>query len=262
MTPETPSDPPPRRVKVGAKEASLTDEGEGPVWVALHGLPGGARDWRWLAPAMVGVRFLRIELPGFGGTPKEAMPEAGFSARARWAIEVMDALGIERFGVIGHSIGGPLAMAVAGLVPERVRALALIASVGRSEHLGYRKARPMRALAPLIGVPLVGSAMRTVMRKAFEGFGFRGHSDESLEHTLRIVKALSFEDNRRFADGVVAPTLVAWSGDDPIVEAAIGDDLAQVLPSGPRLFFESGGHNLQKSRAVELGQALSLWPQR
>lgn len=262
MTPERPSDPSPREILVRGMAVSLTDEGGGPerpVLVALHGLPGGARDWRWLAPALPGVRFVRLELPGFGGTPRAAMPEVGFEARARWVLEVMSALGVERFAVIGHSIGGPLAMAVAGLGAERVSGLALVASVGLSEHVGYRKAKPMRSLAPLLAVPGLSWAMRPVLRKAFEHFGFRGHSDEALLHTLRIVAALDFERNREFAARVVAPTLVAWTGDDPIVEARVGEELAARLPAGPRLRFESGGHNLQKGRAVELGAELVAW---
>lgn len=237
----------------------LTDEGRGPVLVALHGLPGGARDWRWLAPALTGVRFLRLELPGFGGTPREAMPDPGFEARARWVLDVMTALGVERFAVVGHSIGGPLAMAVAALAPGRVSGLALVASVGLSEHVGYRRAKPMRRLAPLIAVPGVSRLMRPVLRKAFSRFGFRGHPDEALIHTLRIVAALGFVKNRELASRVAAPTLVAWTADDPIVEARVGQELAAALPEGPRLRFETGGHNLQKSQAVELGAALSGW---
>lgn len=255
MTPERPSDPTPRLVWVRGWPASLTDEGDGPVVVALHGLPGGARDWRWLAPALPGVRFIRIELPGFGGTPLE-MADPGLEARARWVLDVVDALGIARFAVMGHSIGGPVAMAVAALGAARVTALGLVASVGLSSHRGYRQAKPMRLLAPLLKVPGLSRAMRPVLRGTFERFGFRGHRDEALRQTLRVVEALDFDENRGFATRVVAPTLVAWCEDDPIVESAIGEALAAVLPDGPRLRFADGGHNPQKTRAIELGAAL------
>lgn len=256
MTPERPSDPETRKVDVLGHAVSVTDEGEGVPVVLVHGLPGGARDWRWFTPAVAG-RCVRIEQPGFGGTPRAAMPEAGFAARARWHLAVCEAMGLERFAVVGHSIGGPLAMAMAALAPERVVALGLIASVGVTMHRGYRRARPMRALAPLMRVPGLAGPMRGLARRAFERFGFRGHSDEALAQTLRVVSALSFEENRRFAEAVKAKTLVAWSGDDPILERQRGEELGGLLPAGPRLYFDTGGHNLQKSRAVETGQALT-----
>lgn len=259
MTPERPNDPTPKRVWVRGWPVSLTDEGEGPVVVALHGLPGGVRDWRWLSPALPGVRFIRIELPGFGGTPREAMADPGLEARARWVFDVVDALGVGRFAVVGHSFGGPLAIAVAAIGAERVTALSLVASAGLSGHRGYRQAKPMWALAPLTRVPGVSRVMRLVLRKTFERFGFRGHHDEALLQTLRIIEVFDFDEVRRFAVRVVAPTLVAWCEDDPIVENAIGEALAAVLPAGPRLRFPSGGHNPQKTRAVELGEALVGW---
>ncbi len=262
MKPERPSDPEVRTVAVGGAVgggvAAYTDEGQGPVVIALHGLPGGARDWRWLGPAVApALRLVRLELPGFGQTPRLAMPDPGFEARARWVLAFADALRIERFAVMGHSIGGPLAMALAGLAPGRVSRLALVASVGLSVHRGYRQAGPMRKLAPLAKVPLLGSAVMTpFIRWAFGRFGFKGHSDEALAHTLAIVNALDFRDNRRFAAAVTVPTLVAWANDDPIIDQAVSEELAAALPAGPRLAFADGGHNIQKSKAVALGEAL------
>jgi len=258
MKPERPSDPEVQTVAVGGGVAAYTDEGQGPVVIALHGLPGGAKDWRWLGPAVVpGLRLVRLELPGFGQTPREAMADPGFEARARWVLAVADALGIGRFVVMGHSIGGPLAMALAGLAPGRVCGLALVASVGLSVHRGYRQAGPMRRLAPLRRVPLLGPAvMAPFMRWAFGRFGFKGHSDAALEHTVAIVNSLDFRDNRRFAAAVAVPTLVAWAMDDPIIDRAVSEELAAALPAGPRLAFAEGGHNIQKTQAVELGAAL------
>jgi pyruvate dehydrogenase E2 component (dihydrolipoamide acetyltransferase) len=258
MKPERPSDPEVRTVAVAGGAAAYTDEGQGPVVIALHGLPGGARDWRWLGPVVApGLRLVRLELPGFGQTPRLAMPDPGFEARARWVLAFADALGVERFAVMGHSVGGPLAMAVAGMAPRRVAGLALVASVGLSVHRGYRQAGPMRKLAPLARVPLLGPALMTpFMRWAFGRFGFKGHSDEALAHTLAIVNSLDFRDNRRFAAAVSVPTLVAWANDDPIIDQAVSEELAAALPAGPRLPFTDGGHNIQKTKAVELGAAL------
>ncbi len=257
MTPDLPSDPVTRVVTLPDGPVSYTDEGAGAPLLALHGLPGAARDWRWLGPAVApGLRFLRVNLPGFGETPLGTLRDPGFEARADLVLRFADALGLERFAVIAHSIGGPAAMALAARAPDGVTALALVAAVGLRPHRGYRKAQAMRWIAPVLRVPGGARLLRPLLRRSFERFGFRGHGDEALVQTVAIVRRLDFAANRAHAAAVRARTLVAWAEDDALIEAAISEELAASLPAGPRLPFASGGHNLQKSRAVELAQAL------
>jgi pimeloyl-ACP methyl ester carboxylesterase len=82
---------------------TYTDEGAGEVVVALHGLPGSVRDWRWLAPALAGVRLVRIDQPGFGGTPLQTEPDSSLAARTRFVLAALAALAIDRFVVLGPS---------------------------------------------------------------------------------------------------------------------------------------------------------------
>jgi pimeloyl-ACP methyl ester carboxylesterase len=56
-----------------------------------------------------------------------------------------------------------------------------------------------------------------------------------------------------------APTLLASCDDDPLVEPAIGEQLGRACPDGPRLRFDSGGHNPQKSQACEIAEVLEPW---
>jgi pimeloyl-ACP methyl ester carboxylesterase len=56
--------------------------------------------------------------------------------------------------------------------------------------------------------------------------------------------------------------MVACARDDPFVEVAISKELYWRCPEGPRLEFPDGGHNIQKSRAVELAAALDAWAQQ
>ena len=62
MTPESPSDPELQTVEVLGGPIAYTDEGEGQPLVAVHGLPGSVRDFRWLAPALPeSIRLLRVD---------------------------------------------------------------------------------------------------------------------------------------------------------------------------------------------------------
>lgn len=240
---------------------SYSDEGEGPVVLALHGLPGSARDWRWLAPALDGVRTIRLEQPAFGGTPRCTEPDPSLAARARFVMSTIDALDLDDIVVLGHSMGGPLALAVAASLPSRVRGLALFASVGLRPHRMIRKlGRPPRELVRVADTPPIRRAILPPLRRGFVRAGFPVTTpDDAILQSMRIVSALSFAEIRAAVAAVRCPTLLAWANDDPLVEEAIGLELASALPEGPRLAFETGGHNVQKSRAIELGQALSAF---
>lgn len=254
MTPEQPSDPPLRAAWLREGPFTYTDEGEGPTLVAVHGLPGSVRDFRWLAPALEGVRLVRLDLPGFGGTPRATAPGITLRERARFVLDALEALGVRDFVVLGHSMGGPLAMSAAA----RARGLALIASVGLRPHRMIRKMGRYPDLPRVFDAPIVGRLLLPALRRRFVQAGFPASTpDEAILQSMRIVGRLPFADVRAAAAAVRCPTLLAWAEDDPLVEGAIGLELARELPAGPRLVFPDGGHNIQKTRAIELGRALS-----
>jgi pimeloyl-ACP methyl ester carboxylesterase len=260
VTPDRPSDPALRSGWLREGPFSFTDEGEGPVVLALHGLPGSTRDWRWLAPSMTGTRFVRLDQPAFGGTPRSTEPDPRLAARARFVLAAMDAMGLEDVVVLGHSMGGPLAVAVAAAAPSRVRGLALLASVGLRPHRLVRKIGRHPDLPRLLDAPLVGRALMPPLRRGFGRAGFPlSTPDAALRQSMRIASGLSFAEIRASVAEVRCPTLLAWALDDPIVEEAIGLELAAALPEGPRVAFETGGHNVQKSRALELAQAITAF---
>ncbi|MDF1562774.1 MAG: alpha/beta hydrolase [Deltaproteobacteria bacterium] len=265
MHPERPSDPEPRVLSLSCGPVSLTDRGESPEGalpvLALHGLPGTVRDFRWLGAALEPhLRFVRVDLAGFGGTPIASAPLATIEGRAAFLPELLDALEIERACILGHSMGGPVALAAAQRWPERFPALALLASVGLRPHRLFRSLPMPGAFALGLRTPLLGWPLRRFYRRGLGSAGFRGHyTDESLIHLATSVAAVSFESIAGMVRGLTAPTLTAWAGDDPFIEAEIFEELDAALPEGPRLVFGAGGHNLQKSQAVEIAEALRAW---
>lgn len=263
MTPpdarESPSDPPLRSVQLAAGPASYTDEGHGPAVLAVHGLPGSARDFRWLAPHVTpAARMIRLELPGFGATPVETEPDPSPAGRARFLLSFLDALGVERPLLVGHSMGGVTACAAADLRPEAFRGLALLASPGMRRHSMLRR-YPLRALDALLSRPLLGRAMAGINRRVFALVGFRRYPDAELYRTVKCAAATSIPEHAERLRRLKLPTLVAWCDDDGFIEPDISEELAAVCPDGPRLRFAKGGHNLQKSHAAEIGEAITAW---
>lgn len=256
--PEKPSDPPVRTARLAGGPFGWTEEGEGPVIVAVHGLPGSVRDWRWLGAALPRtVRFVRLDMPGFGGTPRETAPGPHLDQRGRFVAEALESLGIERCLLLGHSMGGPVALSAAAHAPDRVAKLGLLSSVGLRPHALLRRFHGYRLWARAMDAPLVRKPARVVLKQLFRVAGFpSGIPLEEVAHTTRCLGVLDFDAQRRNTAAWKGPTLCAWADDDEFIEPAVLEEHAAALPAGPRLRWKEGGHNIQKTHATELAEAL------
>jgi pimeloyl-ACP methyl ester carboxylesterase len=96
--------------------------------VLLHGQPGSGADWRQVADRLPSrLQVVALDRPGYGASRRSA---GSFGYNARAVVAELDAQGIERAVLVGHSYGGGVALAVAQLAPERAEALVLLASIG------------------------------------------------------------------------------------------------------------------------------------
>ena len=96
----------------------------------VHGAGADRRDWRDVVPVL--ARFNKVYAPdliGFGDTPRRDFPHTP-EYMAEYLVGFMDSVGIEKATLIGHSLGGRVCLEVALRHPERVRGLALEASMG------------------------------------------------------------------------------------------------------------------------------------
>ena len=115
-------------IETNVVAANVKVEGAGPAIVLIHGF-GAAMDW-WddIAPALAANhRVIRVDLIGHGGT--EA-PRPGYSIERQAALvsAILDKLGVDLVTVIGHSMGGEVATALAEIKPERIERMILIDS--------------------------------------------------------------------------------------------------------------------------------------
>ncbi|NOY28055.1 MAG: alpha/beta hydrolase [Oligoflexia bacterium] len=259
----TPSDPPRQLLTLPNGMVAYIDEGSGPTVLAVHGLPGSARDFRWLAPALCSddaapARLVRVDLPGFGETSVATEPDPSPQGRARVVLALCAALGLERPVLLGHSMGGIVATAAAALNPAAFSGLALVSSPGLRPHASLREL-PVAQVRWLVKHPWLLRRLRPLTRRVFAQAGFVGYPDQALERTLACVGATSITQHARRVHALALPTLVAWCEDDPMVDPDILAELANACPPGPRLRFATGGHNPQKTHAQELAQALRTW---
>lgn len=264
MHPERPSDPAPLTVELSRGPLAYVDEGprDGTPALALHGLPGSVRDFRWLAPAVsTNGRFLRLDFPGFGDTPERTAPDFDVDSRAALVIEAMDALGFDRVDLLGHSMGGVIATAVAERWPSRVARLLLLATPGLVEHRGLRR-MPYRTGARLLRSERRARWLRPVVARLFAAGGFTGrYAEGAYRRTMLQLARIDLPAHAERLRRLTVPTGVFWCEDDPLIEPEIGAGIARVVPEGPRHRFGDGGHNPQKFYACEIAECLRVdWP--
>jgi pimeloyl-ACP methyl ester carboxylesterase len=260
--PRQPSDPPLRRATLDGHPITWVETGprDASAVVMVHGLPGSHRDFRWLAPPLeqLGMRVIRLDMPGFGGTAAAPvqLPTLAEHLRRR-----LDHLELERVVLLGHSYGGAPALVAASREPDRVRGLALLSSFGLRPHAGLRSlGNTLPTLNRALRLPIVRRPVMSAVKVMFRQAGFsRGIPDHELRRSLEVVAAVDFRVINEAVKLLRASTLIAFCDDDHIVEPAIGEQLGYACPKGPRLRFETGGHNPQKVCACEIAEVLEPW---
>jgi pimeloyl-ACP methyl ester carboxylesterase len=100
----------------------------------FHGTPGCRLELAWgdEAAAAAGVRLVTFDRPGYGGSTPAPF---GLTSLALLALAVADELGLDRFATSGLSGGGPFALAVAALAPDRVSAVGVLSGAGPFQHV-------------------------------------------------------------------------------------------------------------------------------
>lgn len=257
------SDPPVRLVELPQGEVAYTDEGPAgaPAIMAVHGIPGSVRDFRYLAPHLTAaLRLIRVDLPGFGASPPAQDAVRTLAGRARVMAQLADILGLDRFAVLGHSMGGGPCLLLGAEQPARVTLVTLVASLALTPHRGLGlPPRWFTALAAALERPWLARVLVPLVRAQYRRRRFSGadrltRADFALH--CHAVAGADVTAMRRAARAARPRTLIAYALDDPLVQPWIQEELAAAMPDARVLKFSEGGHQLQKTRASELAAAI------
>ena len=226
---------------------------EGPTLLCIHGITQDSTTWEHVGPALAGVaRVIAVDLPGHGDSDNPP-GDHSLGAYASTCRDLLFALGDTSATIVGHSLGGGVALQFAYQFPELVDRLVLLDSGG----LGTEVSPLLRAAAlpgadpvvRLLATPLVhralvrgGEAMERFGLRAGADLeevaqGLRNLSDPAARHAfLRTVRAtigvrgqrVSARDKLYLAEHI--PTLLLWGAEDRIIPVEHGRATHEAIP--------------------------------
>ncbi|WP_407570137.1 alpha/beta fold hydrolase [Deinococcus altitudinis] len=183
-----------------------------------HGTPniGPPPEPLFAASERLGLRWIGFDRPGYGGS--SALPGRDVASAASCVASIADALGIERFAVVGHSGGGPHALACAALLPERVLAAVSVAGLAPYSAPG---------LDWFAGMNAAGEASLRAALAGLEAKEAYEASDPPFDPEMfTAADYAALNGSWAWLNSVVGPAQAAGPG------GLIADDLAYVSPWG------------------------------
>ncbi len=243
-------------IKVGNLDIRYFSVGEGDPLLIIHGGAGGADTW--LANAVELSRRYSIyipDLPGFGLSQAMA-GNFDMERYARFIEDFVVSIGLKRFSLMGHSLGGGIAATYAINYPDRVRKLVLVDSVGLGKEISLWARLPCWMFGSIGKTVLKG--LRCLVRifnveagslRALSGFNIDlGNSLMDLKgQTNNLLDSLT----RLFV-----PTLLVWGANDPVVPVTRGYAASQLIPDCKLKVFHGTGHSAHLTRMKEFCQVL------
>jgi pimeloyl-ACP methyl ester carboxylesterase len=255
-----------RTARLHGHQVSWREAGDhGPVVVLIHGIAGSSATWEGVIPTL--SEHVRVVAPDMLGHGESAKPRGDYSlgAFASGVRDLLHLLGHERVTVVGHSLGGGVAMQFAYQFPEMLERLVLVDSGGLGKEvtpilraatlpgaevvLPLLAHRRVSAVAAALGKQAARLRLPSHPSAAEVGRGFAALGDtrasRAFIHTARSVidlrgQRVSAMDRLYLAADV--PTLFIWGGRDSFIPVSHGRAAHDAVPGSRLEVFERAGH--------------------
>ncbi len=239
--------------------------GAGSVVMLFHGIGGSLELWSRQLDAPGPLRLIALDLPGHGLSDLDAAPN-DLDSFARTALDFADALGLERFAVAGNSMGGAVALRVAGLAVERVSHVVVVsgAALGRETFFPFRlmilpglgevmmKPSPAavdRQISGIVKDP--ARCMTPDLRAAITRNTYKPGGAGAFLATLRRMTTLggqrrqAVETSQALIRDLKMPLLFLHGRDDTIIPARHSTEAAALNPAARVELLDDCGHTAQ-----------------
>jgi pimeloyl-ACP methyl ester carboxylesterase len=240
------------------------DAGIGIPVVLLHGLGSSRRRWDRLLPVLseAGFRALRLDLRGFGESTGAEKP-AGMDELMSDLASFVGELGLDRFHLLGHSLGGMLAQRYVVEHPERVASLVLASTTSHNGRRASAFARAMTLFAE--------HGFDQVMERDPEIRGVLADAFPGIEPPLAMLRigvetpnparanawraCVGFSEKDRLAQ-IRCPVLVLHGSADPLIPFRAGELVHEAIAHSEWIEESGAGHSLPTERAESFNRAV------
>ena len=252
--------------EVGGLRARYADRGFGDsVVLLLHGFGGDLDNWMFNLDSLAEKhRVLALDLPGHGQSVKTNV-DPSLYGMATFVSKFLDVLSVSSVHVVGHSMGGAIAMQLASDSPETVKSLGLICSAGlgpdiNSDYLrGFVEAQSQQELK-LVLQQLFADESLVNLQLVNDLLNYK--RIDGVEATLNALSEtlISAGEHTFLTDNIVAsgiPVLVIWGKQDRIIPVSHAQNYSAAGGSCVEVeIFDSAGHMVQMEKAHDVNRSL------
>jgi pimeloyl-ACP methyl ester carboxylesterase len=252
------------------------EQGEGEPVVCVHGVPASCFLYRKVLAELAGrgLRGVAFDLPGLGLADRPAQFDYTWTRLGRFCVAAVDALGIDRFHLVVHDIGGPVGFELAAALPERVATLTVLNTLVAVEH--FKRPWSMEPFARRgVGEVYLRALSKPAFRMLMRLQGIENMSAVSAAELDAYVDLLRGEDGgraflrimrgfertsekQRLYEGVLRddhyPVQIVWGAKDPALKLSVHGELVRRAAGLEEIHTVPAKHFLQEDQAPAIAQ--------
>lgn len=251
----------PESVKVGQIDVHYLTGGEGEPLIVIHG--GGDSGRAWLRNAAELSRYYQVylpDLPGFGHS-KAAAEDFELSSYVTFVEDFSRSLGLGRFHLVGHSLGGGIALNYALRFPHKIKRLVLVSSLCLGREIAF--------WSRILSLPIFYRIAKKTVVSVFRAIGWlvRKLNCPLEKLTPPSLFRMSIGKSVMTAKGqttvlvnqlseLLMPTLLVWGAKDNIVPVHHAYLAAERIPNCQVRVFQNSGHSVYRQKIRELSDLM------
>lgn len=259
-------------IQIDSRKIRYIDAGSGIPMVFIHGFGASIYSWRKnLVPIAEYHRVCAPDLPGFGFSDKPLDADYSIDAYADFIIQFMDGLQLKEAVLVGHSLGGGIALLTSLKYPSRVKALILLdAEAYPITPPLMLKAAKLPVIRSVIHRAIGEWVVRLSLKRAYfdhdlitkslVGDYYRPFLTENGKAApIKVLQAMDFaklkELPRRYRR-IRKKTLILWGREDQISRIHLAHKLKKDLPNSRLRIIPGCGHLVQEEKPAEVNGAI------